>query len=200
MLFHMTKQRTLTVFKPDVIQRQIVGEILQRFERKGFKVVAMKMLVPSAELVGKHYSGDEAYLTDVGSKTIAFAKERGDNIPEGTPLELGQKIRQYNIDYLTCGPVIAMVLEGPNVIEAVRKIIGRSNPILADVGTIRSDYTTDSYFLADVQGRTTRTMFHASDSVEAANREIPLWFEVDEIVEYETAIEKILYDVGWSSN
>lgn len=196
----MLKQKTLTIFKPDVIQRQIVGEILQRFERKGFKIVGLKMLVPSKELVGEHYSGDEAYLTEVGEKTIAFAKERGDKVPEGTPLELGKRIRQWNIDYLTCGPVVAMVLEGPNVIEAVRKIIGRSNPILADVGTIRSDYTTDSYFLADLQGRTTRTMFHASDSVENATREIGLWFDENELVDYETAIEKILYDAGWTGN
>ena len=196
----MTKQRTLTIFKPDVIQRQIVGEIMQRFERKGFKIVAMKMLVPSPELVGEHYSGDEVYLREVGGKTKAFAKERGDEIPEGTPFEIGQRIRQYNIDYLTCGPVIAMVLEGPNVIESVRKVIGRSNPIVADVGTIRADFTTDSYFLADLQGRTTRTMFHASDSVESAEREIPLWFDGSEIMEYETAIEKILYDAGWTGN
>lgn len=170
---------------------------MQRFERKGLKIAAMKILVPSLELVGKHYSNDETYLTEIGSKTKAFAKERGEKIPEGTP---GQRIRQYNIDYLTCGPVLAMVLEGPNVIEAVSKIIGRSNPILADVGTIRVDFTTDSYFLADLQGRTTRTMIHASDSVESADREIPLWFDECEIMEYETAIEKILYDAGWSGN
>lgn len=194
----MIDERTLIVFKPDVIQRQIVGELITRFERKGFKIVGMKMVHPTRELVGKHYEADEAYMTEVGEKTIAFAKERGEDVGDETALEIGQRVRLWNIEYLSCGPVIAAVVEGPNVIEGVRKIIGRSNPIVADVGTIRSDYTPDSYLLADIQGRTTRTMIHASDAPERASREISLWFDESEICKYETAIEKVLYDVGWS--
>lgn len=195
----MVNERTLVIFKPDVIQRQIIGEILSRFERKGFKIVGMKMIWPSEELVGEHYSADEAYLTEVGTKTIAFAKERGEKLSGETPLEIGQRVRRWNIEYLSCGPVLAVVLGGPNIVEAVRKMIGKSNPILADVGTIRSDYSPDSYFLADIQGRTTRTMLHASDSVENAKREIPLWFNDEELYSYETAMERVLYDAGWSS-
>jgi len=195
----MKKEQTLVIFKPDVVQRQIVGELITRFEKKGFKIVAMKLVHPNRELVGEHYEADEEYLKGVGNKSVESARERGEKIPTKTPLEIGNQIREWNIDYLSCGPVIAMVIEGAQVIESVRKMVGKTNPVLADVGTIRSDYTPDSYLLADVQGRTTRTLIHASDSIESASREIPLWFSTKEIFSYETAIEKILYDTGWSS-
>lgn len=194
----MIKEKTLVIFKPDVIQRQIVGELLTRFEKKGFKLVAMKMVHPSCELVGKHYADDTEYMREVGEKAIDSAKERGEEVKSEDPVEIGRQIRQWNIDYLSCGPVLAIVLEGASVIEGVRKTIGKTNPLLADVGTIRADYTPDSYLLADMQGRTTRTLVHASDSPESAEREIKLWFKKTEIYEYETAIEKILYDVAWS--
>lgn len=195
----MTSERTLVIFKPDVIQRQIVGELLTRFERKGFKIVGMKMTQPTLELAGKHYTDDEAYLIEVGEKTKAFAKERGEETFDLSDYEVGALVRKWNMEYLSCGPVIAIVIEGPNVVEGVRKMIGKSNPILADVGTIRADYTPDSYLLANTQGRTSRTMVHASDSPENGKREIALWFNEDEIFSYETAIEKILFDIGWSS-
>jgi len=190
-------ERTLVVFKPDIIQRQIVGEILQKFEKKGFKVVAMKMVHISKEFVGKHYIDDDEYHKSIGVKAIKAAEERGEKI-EKDPVEIGRQVRKWNIEYLSCGPVVAVVFEGHYVIESIRKMIGSTNPASADVGTVRADYTPDSYLLADMQGRTTRTMVHASDCRESAEREIALWFSEDEICEYETAIEKILYDVGWS--
>jgi nucleoside-diphosphate kinase len=190
-------ERSLIVFKPDVVQRQIVGEILQRFERKGFKIIGMKMVNPSKDLIGKHYSNNKDYLESTGSKVRKGAEERGEKVKE-SDYELGLRVRDWCIEYLTCGPVIAMVLEGWHVIELVRKALGSTNPRTADIGTIRSDYTPDSYVFADMQGRVTRTMVHASDSRESAKREIPLWFNNDELFKYETAIEKILYDAGWS--
>jgi nucleoside-diphosphate kinase len=104
-------------------------------------------------------------------------------------------IRQRNIDYLTSGPIIAMVLEGFGVIKGVRKVLGNTSPAAGDVGTIRDDYSLDTYQLADVVARSTRTMIHASDSVENANREISIWFDENEICNnYETAAEKIFYE------
>lgn len=194
----MIAEKSLVVFKPDVIQRQIVGELLTRFERKGFKVVAMKMIKPSKELVGKHYSDNEDYLRGVGDNAITSARERGETMQDISALDFGKMVRNWNIEYLSCGPVVAMVFEGAHVIEGVRKILGSTNPIRADIGSIRADYTPDSYLLADAQGRTARTLVHASDSPEEAEREIKLWFSKDEIFTYETAIEKILYDTGWT--
>ena len=192
------KERTLLIFKPDVIQRQIVGEVMTRFERKGFKIVGMKMVEIEKDLVSKHYTDDERYNEGVGEKAKIGAEKRGEDTSNWNSLEVGMKIRQTNIDYLSCGPVIAMVLEGNCVIEGVRKLLGTSNPRTSDVGTIRADYSPDSFFLADMGARATRTIIHASDSIECAKREIPLWFKENELYEYKTAMEHILYDAGWS--
>ncbi len=194
------KQKTLVIFKPDVVQRQIVGEIMLRFERKGYKLVAMKMTYPTQEQVGLHYIDSEDYLTDVGGKALRAKEERGEDIGDLTPYKMGLQIREWNIDYLTTGPVVAMVWEGFDVINGIRKLIGSTNPASADIGTIRADFTPDGFVLADSQGRTTRTMLHASDSVASAEREIPLWFTQDEIMDYETAIEKVLYDTAWGKS
>lgn len=194
----MTKERTLVIFKPDVIQRQLMGEFLLRFERKGFKIVGTKMTVPSEDLMKKHYTDDKDYLEEVGNKSLESAKKRGEKLDLDDPYEIGLRIRNWNVKYLTCGPVLAIVIEGPHIVEAVRKVIGTTNPLMADIGTIRSDYSPDSYLLADHQGRTTRTMIHASDSPENANYEIGLWFTEDELFDYETAIEKVLFDTDWS--
>ena len=110
-------------------------------------------------------------------------------------MEVGKGFRLKNIKYLTEGPIIAMVLEGYGVISGVRKLLGSTSPSAGDVGTIRDDYSLDAYYLADTLSRSTRTMIHASDSVENAQREIEIWFTEDEICNnYETAAEKIFYD------
>jgi nucleoside-diphosphate kinase len=194
----IAKERSLLLIKPDVLQRQIVGEILTRFERKGFKIIAMKMLNATKEQVGEHYVDEENYLREVGEKAKKGAEARGEDISNWDSLERGKMIRQRNIDYLTCGPIVAMVLEGYGVISGVRKILGNTSPAAGDVGTIRDDYSLDTYQLADVVARSTRTMIHASDSVENAERELAIWFDEDEMCDnYETAAEKIFYDEGW---
>jgi nucleoside-diphosphate kinase len=192
------KEKTLVIFKPDVVQRQIVGEIVSRFERKGFKIVGIKMLIPSRELVGKHYVDEPEYLIETGEKAKKGAEIRGEDTSNWDSLARGKWIRESNINYLTCGPVIAMVLQGFEVVSGVRKMLGSTSPADGDVGTIRQDYSLDSFALADEQGRVTRSMIHASDSAENAQREIGLWFNATEISEYETAAEKIFYDAGWS--
>lgn len=194
------KERTLLIFKPDVVQRQIVGEIISRFEKKGYKIVGMKMVNATKEQVGEHYEGSEKYLTELGEKAKKGAEMRGEDISKWESLKVGNRIRDWNIEYLTCGPVICIVLEGFGVISGVRKMLGATSPADGDVGTIRADYSLDCYALADVQGRVTRTMIHASDSVESSTREIPIWFKKEELADYETANEKIFYDLGWSNN
>lgn len=197
-MLEKNKEKSLLVFKPDVIQRQIVGELISRFERKGFKIVAMKMSIPSRELVEKHYEDSHKYLMEMGDKAKKGAEARGEDTSNWNSLEKGKWIREANISYLTCGPVLAMVLQGFGVIAGVRKMLGSTSPADGDVGTIRADFSLDSYALADEQSRATRTMIHASDSVENAEREIGLWFNPTEISEYESAAEKIFYDAGWS--
>lgn len=191
-------ERSLLLIKPDVLQRQIVGEILSRFERKGFKIIALKMLNATKEQVGRHYIDDDEYSIETGEKAKKGAIARGEDVSNWNSLERGRIIRQRNIDYLTCGPIIAMVLEGFGVITQVRKVLGNTSPADGDIGTIRDDYSLDTYVLADYISRSTRTMLHASDSVENAEREIKIWFTEKELCNnYETGAEKIFYDEGW---
>ena len=195
----IAQERTLVLIKPDVLQRQLVGEILSRFERKGVKLTAMKMLNATREQVGEHYIDDEGYLIETGEKARKGAIARGEDVTGWNSLEQGKKVRQRNINYLTCGPIIAIVFEGFGVISQVRKILGSASPADGDIGTIRDDYSLDTYALADSIDRSTMTMLHASDSVENAERELKIWFKESEICNnYETGVEKIFYDAEWS--
>ncbi len=195
----MAQERTLVLLKPDVLQRQLVGEILSRFERKGIKMTAIKMLNATKEQVGEHYINEEGYLIETGEKAKKGAIARGEDISNWNSLEQGKKIRQRNINYLTCGPIVAIVFEGFGVISQVRKILGSASPADGDIGTIRDDYSLDTYALADFLDRSTMTMLHASDSVENAERELKIWFKESEICnDYETGVEKIFYDAEWS--
>lgn len=195
----MAQERTLVLLKPDVLQRQLVGEILSRFERKGIKMTAIKMLNATKEQVGEHYINEEGYLIETGEKAKKGAIARGEDVSNWNSLEQGKKIRQRNINYLTCGPIVAIVFEGFGVISQVRKILGSASPADGDIGTIRDDYSLDTYALADFLDRSTMTMLHASDSVENAERELKIWFKESEICnDYETGVEKIFYDAEWT--
>jgi nucleoside-diphosphate kinase len=191
----IAKERTLLLIKPDVLQRQIVGEILSRFERKGYKITGMKMLNATEAQVGEHYIDEKEYTIEVGNKAKKGAEMRGEDISNWDAYKRGLMIRDRNIAYIVSGPIIAMVMEGFGVIGGVRKILGSTSPASGDAGTIRDDYSLDTYFLADTVDRSTRTMIHASDSVEAAERELKIWFDESEICNnYETAAEKIFYE------
>jgi nucleoside-diphosphate kinase len=189
-------ERSLVLVKPDGVQRGLVGEIVAKFEKKGLKIVAMKMVWPTETQAKKHYDQPEHAARALGEKTLAAYKERGVDLKK-EPLEIAADIQKKLIRYLTGGPVVAMVIEGAHAISHVRKIRGGTNPLSADVGSITADYTVDSYFIADEDARAVRNLAHASGSVEEANVEIPIWFADEEIFNYNLAIEQILYSREW---
>lgn len=191
-------ERTLILVKPDGVQRGIVGEIISRFEKKGLKIVAMKMVWADKDLAKKHYDMPESDKIALGERTIASYKEKGIDLNK-KPVEIAEDVQKRLIKYVTTGPVVAMVIEGAHAVAHVRKIRGATNPLSADVGTITADYTIDSYFVSDPDERAIRNLVHASGSVEEANREIKLWFKDSEIHDYDLAIEKILYDKEWET-
>ncbi|NXM73163.1 NDKM protein, partial [Serilophus lunatus] len=137
------QEKTLVVAKPDALQRRLVGNILQRFERRGFKLVAMKLLQADPGLVERHYR-------ELRNKPFYPAL----------------------VAYMTSGPVVAMVWEGYDVVRSTRAMVGDSE----SVGTIRGDLSV----------HISRNVVHASDSVEAAQREIGFWFQRDELVRWES--------------
>ena len=189
---HPKKERTLVVIKPDGIQRTLIGEIIGRFEKIGFKLVAMKMLVPTEEFVEQHYTLDPEWRRVTGEKRVKAAKEKGEVLPTEDPYEITAIILQKLKKYLASGPVVAMIWEGAHAVEIVRKLVGGTEPRSTDVGSIRGD----SYIMADSDDRAIRNLVHASGSVEEANKEIALWFRPEEVINYRLVQEEILYDVN----
>ena len=193
---HPSKERTLVVIKPDGLQRTLIGEIIQRYERVGLKMAALKLLVPSVEHVEKHYLVDPEWIRKVGEKAIGSYEKRGLTPPSKDPEEVGKKVLERLKRYMTSGPVIAMVWEGNQAVGIVRKITGGTEPLTSDVGTIRGDFTIDSYQIADTDDRPIRNLIHASGTVDEAGKEIKLWFLDKEIISYRLVQEQILYDVN----
>jgi len=141
----MQKERTFVIIKPDAVQRGIVGEIISRFERKGIKIVAMKMLSVERELAEKHYG-----------------------------IHKGKSFFEPTIEYITSSPVVALIIEGNNAVEMVRKMMGKTDPQKAELGTIRGDF---GQFIG-------RNIIHGSDGADTAKFEINLWFKQKEISKY----------------
>jgi len=193
---HPKYERTLVVIKPDGIQRSLMGEIIGRLERVGLKLVAMKMLVPTKEHIEKHYLLDPEWKRKVGEKAIEAYVKKGQKPPTLDPLEAGHKVLNALITYITSGPVVAMVWQGAHVVPIVRKIVGGTEPLSSDVGTIRGDYVLDSYTMCDTDGRAIRNLIHASGSDSEAQGEIAHWFESKELHNYRLVQEAILYDVN----
>ena len=186
-------ERTLIIAKPDAVQRGLVGEIIQRFEKLGFWLAGGKMIVPTDTLVGEHYADDLAWKKSVGEKTRASMKSKGIEMAE-TDEQIGARIRAWNMACLK-GPVFAMVFQGPHAVEAGRKLVGSTEPKSSPPGTIRGDFSYDSYALADAEKRVIRNLVHASGTVKEAEREIALWFKKDELHQYVKQDYKVVYGV-----
>jgi len=148
-------ERTFIAIKPDGVQRGLVGEIIRRFETKGFTLVGLKLLIPTQELAEKHY---------------AVHKER----PFFYSL----------VSFITSGPIVAMVWEGDGVVASARKIIGATNPLNAEPGTIRGDFGINIG----------RNIIHGSDAIETAQNEISLWFSDAELANWEPTIKPWLVE------
>ena len=158
-------QRTLILLKPDALDRGIVGEIVTRFERVGAKLVGLKLLVSEKDTAMQHYTED-------------LAKRRG------------EKVRELMVEMLTSGPIVALALEGIEIVEVVRKMVGGTEPKTASPGTIRGDYAHVSFKHADERGIGVFNLIHASGSPEEAPIEIDVWFRPEELVQHDPSYTK----------
>jgi len=190
------KEKTLVIIKPDGVQRALIGEIIRRYERSGLKLIALKMLVPTENLIRQHYTIDPDWFVKTGTKTIESYKKKGKTPPSEDPVKITEIILKNLTKFMTAGPIIAMVWQGMHAVGIVRKITGGTEPLTSDVGTIRGDLTIDSYEMSDTNGRAVRNLVHASGSAEEAEKEIALWFKPEEILNYRLVNESILYDVN----
>ena len=191
------KERTLVIIKPDGVQRSLVGEIVKRYERVGLKLVAIKMMVSTAEQIEKHYTLDPTWRQRNGEKSIKGYKDKGLTPPTEDPLEMSAMTLEKLKKYLSSGPVIPMIWQGLHAVEIIRKLTGGTEPLTSDVGTIRGDFVLDSYKISDDDNRAVRNIIHASGSVEEAEMEIKHWFSENEILSYRLIQESILYYVNF---
>ncbi len=193
---HPKKERTLVIIKPDGVQRSLIGEIIKRYEQIGLKLVGIKMIIPTVEMIEQHYTLDPNWRKVTGEKTIKGYKDKGLKPPSEDPLEITAIILNNLKKYMTSGPVIAMIWQGAHVVEIVRKLTGGTEPLTSDVGTIRGDFVLDSYQMSDTDDRAVRNVIHASGSTEEAEQEIKHWFSKEELHDYRLIQEQILYDVN----
>lgn len=189
------QERSLVLLKTDAVQRSLVGEIIKRFEQTGLKISGMKMLNATEAQLLEHYNKDDEWYTKKGQGIVEDLKKLGKPV-EKEAIEYGKDIIRTIVNYMQASPIIAMVLEGNQATSVVTKIVGTTEPTTSDVGTIRGDYTLDSFAHATFENRAVRNLVHQSESPEEAEREIKIWFKNDEIMEYRTAQERILYDVN----
>lgn len=192
---HPKKERTFVIVKPDGVQRGLVGEIIKRFERTGLKLVGLKLTVLDSDRIWKHYQKDDAWFIKKGTK-IAEDRAAAGLSAEKEPIEYGKDIIRALEKFMTSGPVIMMAWEGNCAVGVVTKLTGGTEPATSDVGTIRGDYTIDSYNIAAIDDRAVRNLIHCSDTPENAEFEIGLWFNEEELISYRLIGDEILYDVN----
>ena len=192
---HPKKERTFVILKPDAIQRGLMGEIIKRFESVGLKMVALKMIMATEQQCWDHYNKDEAWFLKKGANIVKNRQDMGLPV-EKEALEYGKDIIRALVKFMTAGPIVPMIFEGNQAMGIVKKIVGGTEPLTSEVGTIRGDYTLDSYELSSYDDRAVRNLIHCSDQVEEAEREIKIWFDEKEILDYRLISEGILYDVN----
>ncbi|QJC96628.1 Nucleoside diphosphate kinase [Bacillus mojavensis] len=147
-------EKTFIMVKPDGVQRQLIGEILSRFERKGLQLAGAKLMRVTEQMAEKHYAEHQ-----------------------------GKPFFGELVEFITSGPVFAMVWEGENVVEVTRQLIGKTNPKEALPGTIRGDF---GMFVG-------KNIIHGSDSLESAEREIHIFFKDEELVSYQQLMTGWIY-------
>lgn len=191
------EERTLVLVKPDGVMRGLTGEVISRIEQRGLKVIALKMVAVDRKHLEKHFPSEQEWVTNLGKKGLkTFAEYDLDpkkHMGSDDPDKIGAGVKESLFDYMTSGPIVAMVVEGIHAIDMVRKIAGDTLPVFAPIGTVRGDYSVDSPAVANVEGRAIKNIMHASETPEEAKNEIDLWFKKDELHDYKRSSEDVAY-------
>ncbi len=192
------KQKTFVMLKPDAVQRWLVWEILNHFEKKVMKIVAMKMIQPTEEQVRNHYPmNDENWIKRLWKKSLSWFEwlnvDPVEMLWTDDEYQIWKKVAESLVDYFLSWPVVLLVIEWLQAVEIVRKIVWHTLPNKADVWTIRADYSIDTPLIANVEARSIHNLIHASETPEEAEQEIKLRFGWNEMVNYTRAEEKVAY-------
>ncbi|MEI6478853.1 MAG: nucleoside-diphosphate kinase [bacterium] len=184
---HPKEEKTYVMIKPDGVKKGLIGQVIGRFEQRDLKIVALEMFQPTREQVDNHYPKDEKWITRLGKKTSATYEKYGYDLSElGTTdlFEIGKKVRGWLLDFMISAPLVKIVVQGVHAVDVVRKIAGPTMPYLADMGTIRGDFSIDSPALANKEKRAVMNIIHASETPEEAEHEIKYWFGKSPIHSY----------------
>lgn len=191
------EEKTVVLIKPDGIKRGLIGEITSRIEKRGLKIIALKMIWATKEQIDDHYPKDKKWITRLGDKTKATYKKYGFYTKKelGTvdSEKIGQTVRKWLIEYMTSGPLVKIVVKGIHAIDMARKMAGNTVPALAEMGTIRGDFSVDSPAAANRGKRAVHNIVHASENEKEAKHEIEFWFSPDEIHDYKRAEDDIMF-------
>jgi nucleoside-diphosphate kinase len=175
------KERTFVMVKPDGVMRGLVWTIITKFENRGLKIIAMKMLQPTEAQVRAHYPmQDDSWIARLGEKSLGSLDGLGLDAKEvfwtDDKMVIGKSVAESLVGYLTSGPAVAMIIEWLQATTMVRKIVGHTLPNKADIGSIRADFSVDTPLIANLESRSIHNLIHASELPEEVNAEIAVWF------------------------
>ncbi len=177
---HLKEERTFVLVKPDGVRKGLIGEVIKRFEQRDLKIVAIEMFQPTKEQIDDHYPKDEVWIKRLGEKSLSTYQKYDLDVKTilGTDdaLQIGKMVRGWLIDFMLSAPLVRMVVQGLHAVDMVRKISGPTLPFIADMGTLRGDYSNDSPALANSEKRAVMNLLHASETPEEAEHEIRHWF------------------------
>lgn len=194
---HPKEETTIVLIKPDGVKRGLIGEIISRIEQRGLKIISLAMITPTRDLIDRHYPKDKTWINRLGEKTMStynkYHLDPQEQLGTSDTMEIGKKVRSWLLDFMTSGPIIKIVVKGIHAIDMVRKLSGHSLPNMAEMGTIRGDYSVDSPASANRDKRAVHNIIHASETPEEAANELKLWFKKDEIHDYKRTDEDIMF-------
>jgi len=194
---HPKEERTLVLIKPDGVRRGLIGEIIARIEQRGLKIIAIDMVEQSRKHIDDHYPKDKVWIERLGQKTMATYKKYGidpmEELKTRDTMKIGQMVRKWLIEFMVSGPIVKVIVKGIHAIDMVRKLAGNTCPNMAEMGTIRGDYSVDSPASANTDHRAIHNIIHASENPKEAEHEIKHWFKENEIHDYKCGDEDVMF-------
>lgn len=191
------EEKTVVIIKPDGVKRGLIGEIIYRIERRGLKIISLEMIQATKKQIDNHYPKDKKWIKRLGEKTLNNYKTYGIDpikaLGTSDPFEIGKMVRDWLLDYLTSGPMVKMAVKGIHAIDMVRKLMGKSIPGEAEMGTIRGDFSVDSATVANREKRAVKNIAHASENPTEAKNELDFWFSAEDIFDYKRAEDDIMF-------
>lgn len=188
MAMHPKEEKTFVIIKPDGVRKGLIGEIIKRFEQRDLKVIALEMFHASRKDMDSHYPKEERWLRRLGEKTMATYTKYGYDVKGdfGTTdlTKIGKTVRGWLLDFMSSAPMVKLVVQGVHAVDMVRKIVGPTMPYLAEMGTIRGDYSADSAISANIERRAVYNLVHASETPQEAKHEIEHWFGKKQAFKY----------------